>query len=58
MIKTLGQESPFTNADLHQLHMLRQVRNETVHGKATPDSVKPEFIKFLNDYTERVRRVP
>jgi len=57
MLRAVGPEV-FTNTDLKELETLRRVRNETVHGIAKPETVKPDYVKLLNDFTVRVRKIP
>jgi len=55
MVKAIGPQV-FTSADIKEIETLRGVRNETVHGIAEPETVKPEYVKLLNDLTARVRK--
>ncbi len=44
MVRVLGKDAPFSASDHRRLRELRQLRNETVHGKAEPGSVRPDHI--------------
>lgn len=58
MVRVLGKDAPFSTSDHRRLRELRVLRNETVHGKAEPGSVRPEHIRLLNEYTSRLQPMP
>lgn len=58
MVRVLGKDAPFSSSDHGRLRELRLLRNETVHGKAEPGSVRPEHIRLLNEYTARLQPTP